>query len=122
MYNSLNLKSLMATRGVRIVDLVKTTKVSKSTIIGMLSENANPSADKLERIADVLRCPIDAFFDRKEIYAMPDTSHVPVAGEVLRYASVSEEVLLLRKENEYLKELLKEKERLISVIITNEKK
>jgi len=122
MYNYLNLRELMNSGGVRLVDLVKSTKISKSTIIGMMNENSNPSADKLERVADVLKCPIDAFFDRKAVYQMPSEGHVPVAGEMLKYSSVSEEIQLLRKDNEYLKELLKEKERLISVLINQAKR
>lgn len=110
-------------RGERIKDLLAEKKVTKKklaesvgvTAIGLdgIISGSNVRAGNLEKIADFFRLPIDYFFDREvEIKSM---------GQNEDESSLSDNIqdgISLKKENELLKKIIEEKERLIQVLMS----
>ena len=112
MYNGQKIKDLIEKRGLKLNEVYTSIGMKEGTFFSIISEKGNPKADKLELIADYLLCPIDTFFDRTEVSVSVNIGHKvngngnKISGDI----SLSE----CKKENEHLKQLIQEKERIIN--------
>lgn len=66
MYNGEIIKDLLRQQGKRAKDLLAALEVNTNGSLSQLIKNANPTADRLEKIADFLNIPIDALFVREQ--------------------------------------------------------
>lgn len=65
MYNYQIISKLLEDNRVKRADFMRKTGVSNGGLANIMSEKGNPSADKLELIADFFSIPIDTLFNRK---------------------------------------------------------
>lgn len=91
--------------------------INQGTFFQIISENGNPSADKLEAIANVLNCSIDDFFDRDNSKG----NSVVQNGGKGNSASIYGNVMTGEFENNklrisHLEQLLEEKEKQIQLL------
>lgn len=66
MYNGEIIKDLLRQQGKRAKDLLAALEVNSNGSLSQLIKKANPTADRLEKIADFLNVPIDALFIREQ--------------------------------------------------------
>lgn len=102
MYRAQNIKDIAEKKKIKIKDLYECTGISRGTLFNLLKEDANPTADNIEKLADFLGCPIDDFFIRNATYQHTNTSGINSPDN---------------KEIELLKQLLEEKERTIQILL-----
>lgn len=69
MYNGEIIKDLLRQQGKKAKDLLSALGVNSNGSISQLVKNANPTAERLEIIADFLEIPIDALFLREHPYS-----------------------------------------------------
>jgi transcriptional regulator with XRE-family HTH domain len=117
MFNGLNIKNLAEKNKLMMKDVYINAGINQGTFFQIISDKGNPSADKLEAIADVLNCSIDDFFDRNN--RNDKGNSVVQNGGSGNAASIYGNISPSnwQKENEYLRALLEEKERLIQVLM-----
>lgn len=65
MYNGEIIRDLLRQQGKRAKDLLAALDVNSNGSLSQLIKKANPTADRLEKIADFLNVPIDALFIRE---------------------------------------------------------
>ena len=65
MYNGVIIKDLLKQQGKKSKDLLAALEVNSNGSISQLVKDANPTAKRLEIIADFLDIPIDALFIRE---------------------------------------------------------
>ena len=65
MYNGVIIKDLLKQQGKKAKDLLAALEVNSNGTISQLVKDANPTAKRLEIIADFLDIPIDALFIRE---------------------------------------------------------
>ena len=65
MYNGEIIKDLLRERGKLAKDLLSALDVNSNGSLSQLIRNANPTAERLEKIADFLDIPIDTLFIRE---------------------------------------------------------
>lgn len=65
MYNGEIIKDLLRQQGKRAKDLLAALEINTNGSLSQLIKKANPTADRLEKIADFLNVPIDALFVRE---------------------------------------------------------
>ena len=111
MFNGQNIKNITEKRGIKIKSLYEGAGINQGTFFTIISERGNPTADKLEAIADFLECSIDDFFDRKVNY-QSSKNVLAKKSEALQEKD-NRSVENLMKEIENLRVLLKEKELLL---------
>lgn len=66
MYNGEIIRDLLRQQGKRAKDLLAALDVNSNGSLSQLIKKANPTADRLEKIADFLNVPIDALFIREQ--------------------------------------------------------
>lgn len=121
MFNGQKIKDLFEERKVQQTTFTLQTGVSKSNLYVWMENRSRPGADALEKIADFFNLPIDYFFDRN---ISPD-NHIghtvsgngnKVTGDIA-LSECQSEVVHLKELLRQKDELLKEKERLIKVLM-----
>lgn len=115
MFNGQKIKDIIAERGYTQKEVFNRANIKSGTFYSLFNENANPSSNIIESIADVLNCNIDDFFDRKV-----ESKQVSIGHQVNGNGnSVSGDISLAecKRELNHLKQLLEEKERLIQVLL-----
>ena len=90
--------------------LYSSIDISKSSLDNIIKGKNFPSVKVLEDIADFFAVPTDYFFDRS-IELMPYNPIAPIAPASSTMDDTNKEVL-------YLKEILKEKERTIQILMS----
>lgn len=65
MYNGEIIRDLLRQQGKRAKDLLAALEINTNGSLSQLIKKANPTADRLEKIADFLNVPIDALFVRE---------------------------------------------------------
>jgi transcriptional regulator with XRE-family HTH domain len=110
MYNGQRIKELAEKRNINLSTLCAKAGIKKSTFWHMLGPKGNPGADKLDLLADLLECSVDDFFDRSGIEKQNVLS-VNVNSNHHNVISVES------SEITHLKELLREKERTIQILL-----
>ena len=66
MYNGEIIRDLLRQQGKRAKDLLAALEINTNGSLSQLIKKANPTADRLEKIADFLNVPIDALFIREQ--------------------------------------------------------
>ena len=71
-FNSEKIERIVKAKGIKAKDFFAYVYPGRSgsAYFGSIASNNNPKADAIERIADLLECPIDELFDRQP--ATPD--------------------------------------------------
>ena len=115
MFNPDKIKQLLDERGIKQAKFIKDLNVSKSNLYVWLNGLSQPKIDSLEEIADYFDVPIDYFFERKRGTNLLTNGH-QVTGNG---NTVSGDITLneCRTEIVHLRELLKEKERTIQILM-----
>lgn len=95
--------------------------ISRVTLNDMTKENANPTIDKLEKVARYFGVPIGYFFDEENIIDQNSQNKIKELEEELhalrkKVKEYDKEIIALRKENELLFDKLKDKEKIISLL------
>lgn len=107
---------------IRLLDERRITKKSLFEFMGTsasgldsIIKNCNPTAEKIEQIADFFRLPIDYFFDRSI-----DSPKISVTGEGNKIQNGNGNIMIesQAKEIEHLKQLIEEKERTIQILLS----
>lgn len=109
MFKGEKIKELLATSRITKKKLAEATGLTKVGLDGVIA-GSNVRAGNLEKIADFFHLPIDYFFEREVEVIIPKSEPAEVLSEA--------EEISLRKENEMLKKLIDEKERLIQVLLS----
>lgn len=121
MFNGQNIKNITEKRGIKIKSLYEGAGINQGTFFTIISERGNPTADKLEAIADFLECSIDEFFDRKVNYQSSKNVPEEKNNDTMTEANEIEYLRALLKEKDALIEaknqLLQEKERMIEFLM-----
>lgn len=118
MFNFEKLKDLILERRLTHKEVYEAAGIKRETFYSFKKTIA-PNSGNLEKIADVLHCKIDDFFDREVESVSVNIGHKVrgngnnVSGDI----SLSE----CKKEVEHLKELLAEKERTIQILMSRQK-
>lgn len=73
-------------------------------------KNDNPKADTIERIADLLHCPIDDLFDREARYV---TNHVTGDNNTVASYNVSADPEVLAATNRHLRDVIDRQDKTI---------
>lgn len=89
MFKGQKIKNIIENKGLTYKDVYESIGMTGTTFFNITSGEGNPKADNLEKLADVLECPIDAFFDRK--------SYLPEEGNISVIIENSGEVTLPKK-------------------------
>ena len=61
----MKIKELMESRGLQGIQVAAALNVSSNAVSKWANGQANPSADKLPALADLLNCSIDALYGRE---------------------------------------------------------
>lgn len=112
MFNGLKLKKLIELSNLTQKDFSLQSGISEQSLYGYFEPKGNPTAKALEKMANILQCSIDDFFDRSiETTGTSIGHHVNGNGN-----KVSGDITLseCRTEIEHLRALLGEKERIIA--------
>lgn len=112
MFNGLKIKHLIEEKGLNFNEVFNTIGMSATTFYTIASEEGNPKADNLEKLADFLNVPIDYFFDRN-IKTSEQTTTVNGNGNKVQNGNGNVMIENQAKEIEHLKQLLEEKEKSI---------
>ena len=115
MFNPDKIRRLFEDRNISQAQFIKDTGISKSNLYVWLNGSSVPGADKPEIIADYFNLPIDYFFDRSI-----NSTEISIGHQIKGNGNkVSGDITLseCQKEIEHLKELLKEKERTIQILM-----
>ncbi|WP_462431902.1 helix-turn-helix domain-containing protein [Bacteroides nordii] len=112
MFNGQKIKEIIALRGMTQKEVFTKAGIKETTFYTLFRDDANPSSNILECLADILKCSINDFFDRTtEHTAINLGHHVNGNGnKVSGNISLDE----CQKELGHLKILLEEKERIIN--------
>lgn len=118
MFNFQRIKDIAEEKGLTHKEVYEAAGIKRETFYSFARTIA-PNSSNLEKIADVLHCKIDDFFDREVECTSINIGHNvkgngnKVSGDI----SLSE----YKKEVEHLKELLAEKERTIQILMSRQK-
>ena len=117
MFNGQKINKLIEERHITKKSLFEYMGTSASGLDSII-KNCNPTAEKIEQIADFFQLPIDYFFDREDYSNSHIGHHVNGNGN-----KVSGDITLseCQKENQHLRELLAEKERTIQILLNQNK-
>lgn len=118
MFNFEKLKDLILKRRLTHKEVYEAAGIKRETFYSFARTIA-PNSSNLEKIADVLHCKIDDFFDREVECTSIKIGHNVKGND----NKVSGDITLseYKKEVEHLKELLAEKERTIQILMDRQK-
>lgn len=107
MYNGQIISTLLTERGLKAKDLLEYLQVNSN---GSLSNivRGNPTAERLEKIADFFDIPIDALFSRAKSYGY----NVVGSRNNVGYVTIGE----LKGKNEGLEKIIEEKDKRIALL------
>lgn len=111
MFNGQKIKEIIESKGMTQKEVFTKAGIKQPTFYSLFSDDANPSSNLLECLANFLECSIDDFFDRKVEHSSINIGH-HVNGNGNK---VSGDITLSECQTEiaHLKQLLQEKERII---------
>lgn len=116
MFCGQKIKTIAEQKGLKVKDLYEGANIKSGTFFTILSDKGNPTADKLEAIADFLGCSIDEFFERKSCF---QNQQYTVSGNGNKVQQGTNNVMEENqaKEIEYLHVLLREKELRLTTLL-----
>ena len=109
MYNGFIIKDLLHQQGKKAKDLLEALGINTNGSISQLYKNANPTAERLEIIADFLDIPIDALFVRERQH-----NGYNVVGNGNHVANIT--IGSLKGKLEDLRQIIKEKDSRIKLL------
>lgn len=115
MFNGHKISKLLIERHLKKKSLIEYMQTYPSGLDSII-KNCNPTAEKIEQIADFFRLPIDYFFDRKIEISDPALS-ITGNGNKVQHGDGNIMVEAQAKEIEHLQQLLAEKERTIQILM-----
>lgn len=118
MANLQKIKVLAKEKGISINDLAEKLGVTPQAVHLMVRENSTKT-DTLERIANILDVPISVFFDEKvENINQTQSGNGILQNRGQIYNGINQEehdeLIRLREENKYLKEILRDRDERIA--------
>src|SRR5574344_720941 len=121
MFNGQKIKDIINLKGFTQKQVFNSAGIKEATYYSLFNRNANPSSIILESMADALECSIDDFFDRNNDAHYNIGHNVSgngnkVTGDIA-LTECQSEVSHLKELLNQKDELLKEKERLIKVLM-----
>ena len=113
MFNGQKIKKIIEEKGLTYKDVYESIGMTGTTFFNITSGEGNPKADNLEKLADILQCPIDAFFDRDIDIHFQESNGTAIKTENSGYVTIpkdllnliksqSETIILLNKKVEFL--------------------
>lgn len=111
MYNGQVLRRLIAQAGLTKKQFEEQVFQGKSTGLYHVEMAKSVTCNTLERMRDVLKCSMDDFFTTPE-WAVKKTGEVIGSNNVLSNVKINDNMM----ENQYLKELIQEKDKRISTL------
>ena len=115
MFKGLIIEELLKERKILKKDMQHVCNMSPSVLDNIIAKG-NPTAASLEKIADFFDLPIDYFFKRKS-FTTNAVGNISGTGHKIQNGQNNVMQESQEKEITHLKELLKEKERLIQVLM-----
>lgn len=119
MFNGQKINKLIEERHITKKSLFEYMGTSASGLDSII-KNCNPTAEKIEQIADFFQLPIDYFFDRNIEISDPSLS-ITGNGNKIQHGDGNIMIETQAKEIEHLQQLLAEKERTIQILLNQNK-
>lgn len=111
-YNGNKVVEMVKARGIKAKDFVAFVYPGRSgnTSFVDTKKNTNPKAETIERIADLLQCPIDELFDRETRFV---TNHVTGDNNTVSSYNVTADPDILVATNKHLREVIERQDKTI---------
>jgi len=112
-YNGEKVVSMAKAKGIKAKDFVAYVYPSRSgnTSFVDTKNNTNPKAETIERIADLLQCPIDDLFDRETKYV---TNQVTGDNNTVSSYNVTADPEVLAATNRHLRDVIERQDKTIA--------
>lgn len=112
-YNSEKVSRLVRNKGLKAKDFFAFVYPERSGNASFhdIESNTNPKADTIERIANLLQCPIDDLFDRETKYA---TNQVTGDNNTVSSYNVTADPEVLAATNRHLRDVIERQDKTIA--------
>lgn len=112
-FNSQKVEQLVRSKGVKAREFFAYVYPERSGNASYtdIAKNNNPKADTIERIADLLQCPIDDLFDRETKYA---TNQVTGDNNTVSSYNVTADPEVLAATNRHLRDVIERQDKTIA--------
>lgn len=112
-YNSEKVSRLVRSKGLKAKDFFAFVYPERSGNASFhdIESNTNPKADTIERIANLLQCPIDDLFDRETKYA---TNQVTGDNNTVSSYNVTADPEVLAATNRHLRDVIERQDKTIA--------
>ena len=112
-YNSEKVSRLVRSKGLKAKDFFAFVYPDRSGNASFhdIEANTNPKADTIERIANLLQCPIDDLFDRETKYA---TNQVTGDNNTVSSYNVTADPEVLAATNRHLRDVIERQDKTIA--------
>ena len=112
-YNGEKVVNMVKAKGIKAKDFVAYVYPGRSgnTSFVDTKNNTNPKAETIERIADLLQCPIDDLFDRKTKYV---TNQVTGDNNTVSSYNVTADPEVLAATNKHLRDVIERQDKTIA--------
>lgn len=112
-YNSEKVSRLVRSKGLKAKDFFAFVYPERSGNASFhdIESNTNPKADTIERIANLLQCPIDDLFDRETKYA---TNLVTGDNNTVSSYNVTADPEVLAATNRHLRDVIERQDKTIA--------
>lgn len=112
-FNGKKVVSIAKNKGIKAKDFMAYVYPDRSgnTSYVDIGKNANPKAETIERIADLLQCPIDALFDREAAFT---TNNVNGDNNNVGNVSINSDPAVLMATNNHLRDIIARQDQTIA--------
>lgn len=112
-FDSLKVEQMVRTKGIKAREYFAFVYPERSGNASFqdIGKNDNPKAETIERIADLLQCPIDDLFDRETRYA---TNQVTGDNNTVSSYNVTADPEVLATTNKHLRDVIERQDKTIS--------
>lgn len=112
-FNSLKVEQMVRNKGIKAREYFAFVYPDRSGNASFqdIGKNDNPKAETIERIADLLQCPIDDLFDRETKYV---TNQVTGDNNTVSSYNVTADPEVLAATNRHLRDVIERQDKTIS--------
>ena len=112
-FNSLKVEHMVRNRGIKAREYFAFVYPDRSGNASFqdIGKNINPKAETIERIADLLQCPIDDLFDRENKYV---TNQVNGNNNTVSSYNVTADPEVLAATNRHLRDVIERQDKTIA--------
>lgn len=112
-FNSLKVEQMVRNKGIKAREYFAFVYPDRSGNASFqdIGKNDNPKAETIERIADLLQCPIDDLFDREIRYA---TNQVTGDNNTVSSYNVTADPEVLAATNKHLRDVIERQDKTIA--------